>query len=44
MWKAVAVTAIVLVAADMYFFDWKYVNTLIRLAAQIGRAFGIVWT
>lgn len=44
MWKAVAVTAIALIAADIYFFDSKYMNALSRLAAEIGRSFGIVWS
>jgi hypothetical protein len=44
MWKAVAVVLIVLVAADMYFADSKYLRALSRLASEIGRYFGIVWS
>ena len=42
MWKAVVIAVVVLVVADMYFFDAKYMNALIRLATEIGRSFGIV--
>ena len=42
MWKAVAIVIVALIAADMYFNDSKYLNALIRLAAEIGRSFGIV--